>query len=139
VLVQAVKRKESIETMVKTLLMTTAVIESVAGVAFVARPSPLVSILIGAEFDSPADMVVARVAGAALLSLGVACWFGSRDANSRAALGVVVAMLLYNLSAVVLFLSARYGSGLMGMGVLPATVVHVVLAVWCLACLRKRA
>jgi hypothetical protein len=121
--------------MTKKLLITTAVIEAAAGVTFLAMPLPLVSILIGAEFDTSADLVVARVAGAALLSLGVACGFGSRDAKSRAATGIVAAMLLYNLSAVVLFLSARYGSGLTGIGLLPATAVHAGLAVWCVICL----
>jgi hypothetical protein len=79
---------------------------------------------------------VARLAGAALLSLGVACWFGSRDTQSRAAIGIVAAMLLYNLAAVALLVSLRYYAGMTGMGLLPASALHAVLAVWCIACLR---
>jgi hypothetical protein len=45
-------------------------------------------------------------------------------------------MLLYNLAAVVLLVSLRYGVGMTGMGLLPASALHAALAVWCIACLR---
>lgn len=124
--------------MMKILLAVTAVLESAFGLALLAMPALFVSALLGTELDAPADVLVARVTGAALVSLGVACWFGSRDAQSRAAAGVAAAMLFYNLSAAVLFLSARFGSGLDGIGLLPAAAVHGAMAVWCLVNLWKR-
>lgn len=122
--------------MMKKLLVTTAIIEITTGIALLAVPALLASILVGSTLDTPAGFAVARVAGAALLSLGFACWFGSRDARSRAAIGIVAAMLLYNLAVVVLFVSLRYGAGMTGMGLLPASALHAALAVWCIACLR---
>jgi hypothetical protein len=120
----------------KALLITTAISEITTGIALLAVPALLVSILLGATLDTSAGLAVARLAGAALLSLGVACWFGSRDTQSRAAIGIVAAMLLYNLAAVALLVSLRYYAGMTGMGLLPASALHAVLAVWCIACLR---
>ena len=121
----------------KKLLVVTAVIEIAVGLALLAVPAWLTPILLGGLLDTPAAAVVARLAGAALLSLGVACSFGSRDAQSRAAAGIVAAMLVYNFAAVVLILSARFCAGMTGVGLLPAAALHTALAVWCVACLWK--
>lgn len=121
----------------KTLLMITAAIEITTGIALLAVPALLASGLLGSPLDTPAGLAVARLAGVALLSLGVACGLGSRDTPSRAAAGIVAAMLLYNLAAVILLLSLRYSVGLTGIGLLPASVLHAALAVWCVVCLQS--
>jgi hypothetical protein len=121
----------------KALLIATATLGVAAGTALIAVPARVASLLLGSALDSPGGAVLARVGGAALLSLGIVCSLGSRDARSRAAFGIVAAMLLYNLAAVALFLSARYGAGMTGMGLLPASALHAAMALWCLACLRE--
>jgi hypothetical protein len=120
----------------KYLLMTIAIVESTTGIALLAAPAMLSSLLLGEPLDTSAGLALARLAGAALISLGIACWFGSRDTQSPAAFGIVVAMLLYNLAAVVLLVSWRYLAGMPGFGLLPADALHSVLAVWCIVCLR---
>jgi len=120
----------------RVFLVASAIIEAAAGAALIAAPAWVASALLGAPLDAPAGLVVARLAGVALLSLGVACWSGSRDARSRAAFGIVAAMLLYNLAAVALLLSARFGAGLPGVGLVPTSALHAAMAVWCAACLR---
>lgn len=120
----------------ETLLLTTAAIEVVTGIALLAIPGLLAPILLGSALDTPAASGVARLAGAALLSFGIACWFGSRDTQSRAAVGIVAAMLVYNLAAVTLLVSLRYYADMTGIGLLPAAVLHAALAVWCIGCLR---
>ena len=120
----------------ETMLKTTAIIEATTGIVLLAAPAWLASILLGAPLDTAAGLVVARLAGTALLALGVACWLGSRDVQSRAAVGIVAAMLLYNLAAVVLLGSAHFCVGMTGIGLIPAAVLHTALAVWCIACLR---
>jgi hypothetical protein len=122
--------------MTKALLATTAIIEAATGVALLAVPTLVVAILLGAALETSAGLAVARLAGAALLSIGVACGFGSRDPQSYAAIGIVTAALLYNLAVVLLLLLLRYDAGMTGIGLLPASVLHAALAVWCIACLR---
>jgi hypothetical protein len=120
----------------KRLLEVSAIIEIATGIALLVVPSLLASILLGSNLDTAAGLAVARVAGAALVSLALACWFARRDAHSRACLGIIAAMLVYNLGVAVLLVSLRYGAGMIGLGLLPVSALHAALAVWCIACLR---
>ena len=120
----------------KNLLTLTAVIEAVAGLVFVVLPSAAAKLLFGSSLDAPIAMTVGRLTGAALITLGVACWLVRLDVESRAATGVVAAMLLYNLAALVILASARVGLGLVGVLLWLGVVLHSAMALWCLACLR---
>jgi hypothetical protein len=104
---------------VKALLTITAAVEAATGVAFVVTPSSVVLMLVGSPLDSPAGVIIARVLGAALLSLAAACWLARRDVHSRAAAGVIAAMLLYNIAVASLLVAARFGSGMSGAGLQP--------------------
>ena len=46
------------------------------------------------QFDKPTALVLARLAGLALLALVVACWLGRSEEKSRTANGLVAAMTL---------------------------------------------
>ena len=120
----------------KNLLVVTSVFEALIGVAMIISPAPLVLLLVGTTLDSPGGLLVARVAGAAALALGLLCWLARDDGQSCAARGIVTAMLLYNLSVVTLLVYAGFGIGLFGIGLWPAVLGHVVLAVWCITWLR---
>ena len=121
----------------KLLFIVTAVSEAGAGLALLVSPVLLAAILIGLPFDTLADSVVGRIAGAALLTLGLACWLARNDAQSRAATGLIVAMLLYNVATVLVLAFAGLGWRLLGVGLWPAVVLHALMAVWCFACLRS--
>ena len=120
----------------KNLLGISAIAELATGIVLLAAPALLSQILLGSTLDTAAGLAVARVSGVALVSLGLACWFGSRDTHSRACVGIVTAMLVYNLGVFMLLVSLRYGAGMTGIGLLPVSALHVALAVWCIFCLK---
>jgi hypothetical protein len=122
----------------RTLLIVTALLEATTGVALAASPSRLVSLLIGSPLDTRPGSVVVRLAGTALLTLGLVCWLARNDQQNRVTAGPVAAMLFYNIAAATLLAYARLGLGLSGIGLWPAVVLHAALALWCVACLRAR-
>jgi hypothetical protein len=123
---------------VRTLLVVSALLEVPTGLVLLIAPSLLVAVLLGAPLDNAAAGAVGRVAGAALLSLGVACWLARQDALSRAAKGLVGAMLLYNVAVMTVLVHARWGAGLFGPAFWPVLLAHGALAAWCIACLTRR-
>jgi len=121
----------------KELLIVSALLETATGLALLLSPPLVAAVLLGASLDAPAALVVGRVAGAALLSLGGACWLARNDGPSRALLGLVAAMLLYNCVAVAVLANAGAGVRLVGVLMWPTVALHSALAVWCIACLRS--
>jgi hypothetical protein len=97
----------------KRFLKLTAIIEAATGLALIAVPGIVVRLLLGAEI-SGASIPLGRVAGTALLALGVACWLARGDTQSRATRGLVAAMLMYNLVATAVLAFAGIGLGLHG-------------------------
>jgi hypothetical protein len=121
----------------KTPHTVTAVIERGAGLALLSYPSATAVLLVGAPLVGSASLTVARVGGAGLFALGLACWLARSDTLSPTARGLVAAILLYDVLAAALLAFARIGLGLHGLALWPAVVVHAVMAVWCIAWLRR--
>jgi len=122
----------------KNLFILTAVIEAGAGLVFFLLPSVAATLLFGSPLDAPVAFMVTRLTGAALITLGVACWLARLDLESRAAAGLVAAMLFYNLAALFILAYAGFGLGLVGATLWLGVVLHSSMAVWCFACLRTR-
>src|SRR5438094_290679 len=120
----------------RRLLKLTAIIEAATGLGLMAVPSVVARLLLGSPLDTSAAVMLGRIAGAALLALGVACWLARDDAQSRAARGLVVAMLMYNIPATAVLAFAGIGNVIHGVPLWPAVALHAVMAVWCVACLR---
>jgi hypothetical protein len=123
--------------MARTLLIVTALVETTIGLMLLVSPALVVVFLLGVSIDAPAALIVGRIAGAALLSLGCACWLARNDGPNRAVPGLVAAMLLYNSVAVAILTNAGAGARLVGVLTWPPVAVHAALAVWCIACLRS--
>jgi hypothetical protein len=94
------------------LISFCAAVEAITGLILIVDPSLVVWLLFGAEV-SLAGLAVARVAGFALLALGVACWFGHAPENgiTRAARG----LLTYNALATIFFFYLVIRSELVGL------------------------
>jgi hypothetical protein len=120
----------------KALQISSALIELGAGLTLLSYPSVAVALLVGARLEEPAALTVARVCGAALLALGVACWLARGDAQGRAANGLVAAMLFYDVVVAALLAFAALGNGLYGVALWPGVVLHTLMGIWCVACLR---
>jgi hypothetical protein len=113
--------------------MVTAAIELGAGVALMIAPSLVATLLVGAPLPSDVGESVARVCASALLALGVACGLACGDARSRATYAVVVAMLVYNIGAVVVLGFAGVRVRPVGVALWPAVTLHAFMGAWCAA------
>jgi len=101
---------------INKVLIFAAVGEAATGLALLIVPSLVGQLLLGAELTGIA-VTVARVAGIALIALGVACWPGPPR----------VGMLIYS-AAVTLYLAyVGFSGGLTGILLWPAVVLHGVL------------
>jgi hypothetical protein len=98
----------------------------------------VVELMLGAEPGAPAGVTVSRVAGVAVLALGVACWLARDDSAGGAAKGLIAAMLLYNVGVVAILIHAWASLGLFGIAFWPVLLGHTGLAAWCAACLCTR-
>ena len=121
---------------VDALQTATALIELGAGLALLSFPSAAVALLLGAPLETPGALTVARVAGAALLTLGAAFWLARGDTQSRAARGLVAAMVLYNIDATIILGTAGIRSQRVGIVLWPAVVLHAAMTIWCIMSLR---
>jgi len=119
------------------LQIASAIIELGAGLALLCCPLAAATLLIGAPLEGPAALTVTRVCGAGLFTLGVACWLARGDTQSRAARGLIAAMLLYDVAVAALLAFAAIGWGLHGVALWPAVVLHGVMSIWCVACLLR--
>jgi small-conductance mechanosensitive channel len=107
------------------VLRLAAAAEAATGVALILVPQVVVGLLFGVTVDG-AGVVVSRLAGMALLGLGVACWpaaGGQSDGRARAALS------LYNALALVLLAVVAQEGTLRGPALWPAVAAHLVMTV----------
>ena len=89
----------------KTLLIVNSAAEVVAGLALVFVPSSLLSFMLGSP--SNVAVIVCRVAGTALLTIGIACWWMRNDSQSRVETGLIVTLLVYDVIVVAIPSLAR--------------------------------
>jgi len=106
-------------------------LEAATGLLLLVAPSLVVELLLGAAAGTPAGVTVSRVAGVALLTLGVACWFAREDTASRAARGLVAAMLIYNVAVVAVLVLAWTDLPPVGIALWAVVLAHTGLAAWC--------
>ncbi len=122
----------------KTLLITKSAVEVLAGLAVLLSPSTVLSLALGVHLELPLVFVLARFAGVVLFAVGIACWMLRNHSQSRGAIGLIVALLVYDLSVVTLLLFAHLAAHLSGIVLWPVVFLHSGLAAWSLLCLREK-
>jgi hypothetical protein len=98
------------------LLIFAAVGEAATGLALLIVPSLVGQLLLGEKLTGVA-MPVARVAGIALIALGIACWPGPP----------LVGMLTYSALVTLYLFYVGLAGDLTGVFLWPAVILHVVL------------
>ena len=121
----------------KRLLTVTALIETAGGLGLILMPSVVVRLLLGSELLG-AGISLGRLTGVALLTLGIVCWLASSDTQSCAARGIVTAMTLYHIGAVLILACAGLQLPAVGIGLWPAVILHAAMAVWCVTTLLQK-
>jgi uncharacterized membrane protein len=119
-------------------LMVTAFAEGGIGLLLLIWPFLPLALLLGVDHASSEVTICARIAGAALLALGVACWLGQFDKQQSAQFGLLSGILIYDLAAAVILAYAGLFVRLVGIALWPAVVLHAALAVWCVLCLSDK-
>jgi hypothetical protein len=102
----------------KRVLVCAAIGETATGAALLIMPSLVGQLLLGTELTGIA-LTVARVAGIALIALGVACWPGPALAG----------MLTYSAGITLYLAYVGLAGGLAGILLWPAVVLHVILTI----------
>jgi hypothetical protein len=103
------------------VLVFAAVVEIGTGVAFMADPAIVVTLLLGADVAG-VGVLLGRCFGIALLALGLACWpsRGSETSNRAA----VRAMLIYNVLIAAYLAWLGTAAHMSGILLWPAIVLH---------------
>jgi hypothetical protein len=102
----------------KKVLIFAAAAEVATGLALLIVPTLVGQLLFGEQLTGVA-MAVARVAGIALIALGIACWPGPP----------LVGMLTYNAMVTLYLAYLGFAGGLNGVFLWPAVALHVVLSI----------
>jgi hypothetical protein len=102
----------------KKALIFAAIGEAATGLALLIVPSLVGQLLLGEELTGIA-IPVARVAGLALIALGIACWPGPP----------LVGMLTYCVLVTLYLVYIGFIGGLIGVLLWPAVALHVVLSI----------
>jgi hypothetical protein len=120
----------------KPLLAAIAVAELGAGLGLLAAPASVVELLLGQPLGPGAPLVVGRVAGIALVALGLMCWL--QKSGTRGSLtGLLIGLLVYNGVVPVLLVYAYITYGTHGLGLWPVVALHLVFTALLAASLRS--
>jgi hypothetical protein len=111
----------------RQLLTIAALAECLAGVALMVTPGAGVTLLLGAEAGAVGSMV-GRIAGVALLALGIACWGARADPGGAAQTGTLRAITIYNAGAGLLLIAFVATGKASGVAVWIAGMLHLALA-----------
>ena len=110
----------------RSLILASAAVEAGTGLALLLLPRLVVRALLGTGL-SRSGVATSRVAGLALVSLGVACWPETAARPASSDLPPFRALFVYNGLATAYLASLRARGGYRGIALGPATAFHAVM------------
>lgn len=120
----------------RSLLTAIAAVELATGIGLLLSPTTVVELLLGEGLSTGVPLVVGRIAGVALISIGLICWLERVNNRGGSTAGLLIGLLVYNGAIPVLLVHsyAAYNTGAIALW--PAVVLHLAFALWLAACLR---
>jgi len=110
----------------RCLLTISGALEVLVGLLALITPTTVIAVLLGAPMD-PIASVLARLFGAGVFALGLACLKARHDVASPAGLAVSLGMTAYNVLAAAVIIWAAAGLSLGGLLLWAAGIGHAVL------------
>jgi hypothetical protein len=120
-----------------SFLIVVAAVEAATGLGLLLLPSVAFALLLGLEGAAVEAIFVGRIAGAALVAIGVASWIARKDELNPSLFGLLVGILIYNAAVSILLLYAAAALKIAGVMLWPTIVFHALLAVWGGVLLRR--
>jgi len=121
-------------TSIAPFFVLSGLMEIGAGAGLILAPDFVIGLILESS-GTAAAVALARLAGVALASLGVACWLARHDGTSAASRALVSAMSTYNSMVVALVLTGRLGP--IGPMLSCVALLHGAMSVWCVLLLRE--
>jgi hypothetical protein len=119
----------------KSFLTYTAIIEALTGLGLIIIPSKVVLILLETELNGSLEVILSMVAGAAIFSLALACWFF----RLRSGVSITIrAMLFYNFAVASILLYGALGLGFKGAVLWLVIIFHFFQSVICILYINKK-
>jgi len=107
----------------RLLFKASAVVEILAGLAFLVAPNLVVGLLLGDGLGAT-GVAVARVLGIALLSVGVASW---ESPGHAIRIAPRAGLCIYNVGAAIVFVILGAYGGMNGILLWPVAVLHALI------------
>jgi hypothetical protein len=111
-------------------LVVVAAVEAATGLGLLLLPSVAFALLLGLDSAAVEAIFVGRIAGTALLAIGVASWMARKDALNPSLFGLLAGILVYNTAVSILLVYAAAALKMTGVMLWPTVAFHALLAVW---------
>jgi hypothetical protein len=114
-------------------LKVTAIFEGLTGLFLIIAPHIFIQILFLSKLGEASAIFIVRIAGAALFSLALLCWY-TKDSITL----LLKILLFYNITAVIIAIYSIFNFSLKGIGVEVIICFHLLFALWNMLDLKKQ-
>ena len=119
----------------KLFLSLTAILEALTGFALLAAPVPLIANLLEVPLIGAGSMMVAFIAGAAIITVAFFCWLSRKNADDFA---IVKTMVVYNIAIAAIFIYGVINYQLAGIPLWLVVCFHLAFAIWAIMLIQKQ-